>query len=106
MLKKSKIILLFYSKFWLFTQGASVAACSISYHKTYGFLWALSYFFYLKILFYGITWYLISQLSASQFTFYQNLTLSIRRLFVLAFAIDFILFFTSLFLLQWLQDTF
>ncbi|WP_169704908.1 hypothetical protein [Runella slithyformis] len=52
--------------------------------------------FWLKFISYGVVWYFMHTFSRNAYLFYQNLGYSITHLFIGAFCMDVVLFFSAL----------
>jgi|GEM_PF-1686538 len=57
--------------------------------------------FWLKMTSYGVVWLFTHTFSRQSYLFYQNLGYSMHLLFVAAFGLDFVLFFTLLSFVRW-----
>ena len=58
--------------------------------------------FWLKLVTFGVVWYFMYTFSRQKYLFYQNMGHSVLRLFVGAFCLDILLFFSMLAFINWL----
>lgn len=88
---------LFYRPFGAFTQAVSWAGWLVAGIPSGEAFWSMFMpLFWLKLISYGIVWYFMRTFSRHTYLFYQNLGYSVTHLFIGAFSMDMVLFFSAL----------
>ena len=96
------VVLHFYKNFWIILHvvawGGWLAVGAPIDEEWWGMIAPL---FWLKLASYGVVWLLMQTFSRQGYLFYQNLGYSPTALFVGAFGLDMVLFFTLLTTIRW-----